>query len=281
MDVASEIADRIDLDDRTLALGREIFALARAAPATESWWDRKVMAMGMSDEAVKAQLFRLVDVLPVLTTPEAVNRHLREYLTEVKDRLPLSARAALAIIPRNGVLGRVLANTTLKNTRRMARRFIAASDAQEAITAARALRGRRMTFTLDLLGEAVLAASEAVAYQKYYLNLIETLAVESQTWSEDPLIDRDHLGPIPKVNVSVNSRRSSASSTRSTRPARAGPSASDSARSCAWRKTAASSSTSTWSSSRTRTSRSAFSRKCSKSRSSATGATSASRFRRT
>src|SRR3954468_6134947 len=101
---------------RTVALGEEIFALARAAPASESWWDRKVMAMGMSDEAVKAQLFRLVDVLPVLTTPEAVNRHLREYLSEVKDRLPLSARGALAVIPRNGFFGRLLANTTLKNT---------------------------------------------------------------------------------------------------------------------------------------------------------------------
>src|SRR3954453_3759298 len=94
-----------EVEARTVALGAEIFALARAAPASESWWDRKVMAMGMSDEAVKAQLFRLVDVLPVLTTPEAVNRHLRHYLSEVKARLPLSARGALAVIPRNGFFG--------------------------------------------------------------------------------------------------------------------------------------------------------------------------------
>src|SRR5204863_6874262 len=57
--------------------------------------------------------------------------------------------------------------------------------------------------TLDVLGEAVLAASEAIAYQKMYLDLIERMAGAAQTWPEDPLIDRDHLGAIPKVNVSV------------------------------------------------------------------------------
>jgi RHH-type proline utilization regulon transcriptional repressor/proline dehydrogenase/delta 1-pyrroline-5-carboxylate dehydrogenase len=85
----------------------------------------------------------------------------------------------------------------------MARRFIAASDPVEAVAAAKALRARRMTFTIDLLGEAVLSASEAIAYQKNYLDLIEVLANDAEAWKEDPLLDRDHQGKIPKVNVSV------------------------------------------------------------------------------
>ncbi len=163
---ASAQAISSDLEARIVALGREIFALARAAPAGESWWDRKVMAIAMADEGIKAQLFRLVDVLPVLTTPESINRHLREYLGEVQARLPWAARGAMRWMPENGWFGRRLAGMTLKNTQRMARRFIAASDADEAIIAARELRSRRWTFTIDLLGEAVLSATEALAYQK-------------------------------------------------------------------------------------------------------------------
>src|SRR5205823_1200970 len=59
------------------------------------------------------------------------------------------------------------------------------------------------TFTIDLLGEAVLSATEALAYQNVYLDLIERLSTEAATWPEDPLIDRDHQGPTPRVNVSV------------------------------------------------------------------------------
>lgn len=192
-----------DLEEQTQELGREIFALARRAPSGESWWDRKVMGMGMADERVKAQLFRLVDVLPVLNDAGAVNRHLREYLGEVGERLPWAAREAMGFFPKDGLIGRLVAGMTLRSTRRMARRFIAASSAAEAVSAAEALRARRLTFTIDLLGEAVLSAAEAVAYQRYYLDLVETLSNAAKRWVENPLIDRDHLGAIPKVNVSV------------------------------------------------------------------------------
>ena len=46
------------------------------------------MAWAMNDEAVKVQLFRFIDVLPMLTTPEDIARHLEEYLDDVRDRLP-------------------------------------------------------------------------------------------------------------------------------------------------------------------------------------------------
>src|SRR6266704_3717845 len=134
---------------QTIALGREIFARARDADSSQTWLDRKVMEAGMADERVKAQLFRLVDVLPVLTNPQSVNRHLREYLSQVADRLPWAARESLEFFPKNGLFAHLLSKITLTSTRRMARRFIAASDAHEAIAAVKALRARRMTFTID------------------------------------------------------------------------------------------------------------------------------------
>ena len=55
------------------------------------------MAWAMSDEAVKVQLFRFIDVLPMLSTPEAIAQHLEEYLDDVHDRLPTAARFGLRI----------------------------------------------------------------------------------------------------------------------------------------------------------------------------------------
>ncbi|HSI35934.1 MAG TPA: L-glutamate gamma-semialdehyde dehydrogenase [Tepidisphaeraceae bacterium] len=202
VDRAATTAD--DLDARTLAIGRALFAAARKAPAGEGWLDRRLMAIAMGDDRVKAQLFRLVDVLPVLKTPAQVNRHLKEYLGGVSEHLPWPARAGLKLVPGgNGLLGRMASGATLWGTRRMARRFIAAADAREAIAAVRKLRAQGLTFTIDVLGEAVLAASEADAYQRFYLELIEALATDAASWPEDPTLDRDDRGPIPKVNVSV------------------------------------------------------------------------------
>ncbi|HYE17336.1 MAG TPA: proline dehydrogenase family protein [Tepidisphaeraceae bacterium] len=200
------LGDAIDpaLDARTLAIGRDLFAAARKAPPGEGWLDRRLMAIAMGDDRVKAQLFRLVDVLPVLKTPTQVNRHLKEYLGGVRDHLPWPARAGLKLVPGgDGLLGRMASGATLWGTRRMARRFIAAADPREAIAAVRKLRAQGLTFTIDVLGEAVLAASEADAYQRFYLELIDALATDAASWHEDPILDRDDRGPIPKVNVSV------------------------------------------------------------------------------
>jgi RHH-type proline utilization regulon transcriptional repressor/proline dehydrogenase/delta 1-pyrroline-5-carboxylate dehydrogenase len=56
---------------------------------------------------------------------------------------------------------------------------------------------------VDLLGEATITEKEATQYQGEYLTLIEGLASAVNTWPEEPLIDRDEVGPLPRVNVSV------------------------------------------------------------------------------
>jgi len=54
-----------------------------------------------------------------------------------------------------------IAGFTRFNTRRMARRFIAATDLPEAIETIRALRKQKLAFTIDLLGERLLSEPEA------------------------------------------------------------------------------------------------------------------------
>jgi RHH-type proline utilization regulon transcriptional repressor/proline dehydrogenase/delta 1-pyrroline-5-carboxylate dehydrogenase len=204
---ASDTTTPEDLfDQRTREIGRDLFARIRrrAAMAPEGFLDQLMMRLGMFDEQLKAQLFRFVDVLPVLTDPAGINRHLREYMNAVEWRFPLKPRLAAGFIPEHGIVARGLSDLALSNARRMARRFIAGTNLTEAISAVRALRKRRLTFTIDLLGEAVLSETEAEHYAAEYLHLVEGLGAAAPTWDQVERIDLDHRGqPIPRVNVSV------------------------------------------------------------------------------
>ena len=191
---------------RTRLLGREIFArVDRLGPVlfTPSWWDDKLMGLGMNDPALKVQLFRFVDTLPYLRTGSEVSRHLREYLTEAGEELPSWIHRGIRLLPQGGPLSGVLAFAARKGAERMARRFIAGSNVPEAITAVRSLRARRLAFTLDLLGEATVTEAEADHVQKQYLELIAGLTHDVNRLPEEPDIDRDDRGPIPRVNVSI------------------------------------------------------------------------------
>ena len=194
------------LDSRTRDIGARLFAaVRRRGEGAGSWLDRRLMQFSMRDEAVKAQLFRFVDVLPALRSPAQVNSHLREYLSDVRGNLPFALAKGVDWLPRDGgLLGKPVAQLARANARRMARRFIAASDVPETVQAVRRLRDQRLTFTIDLLGEAVLSATEALKYQRQYLDLIDALTREAPRWAEVPQIDRGAGGEaLPRVNVSV------------------------------------------------------------------------------
>ncbi len=195
-----------DLDARTKQYGREIFArLDRQGPIvfTRAWLEDKLMGLGMHDPALKVQLFRFVDTLPYLKQPAEVSRHLREYLNEAKDELPWWVRWGTKLIPNSGILGKGLAFASQTGAKQMARKFIAGSNVAEAVEAVRAMRNRRLAFTIDLLGEATITEAEADHVQKQYLDLLQGLTRDVNALPEEPVIDRDDRGPIPRVNVSV------------------------------------------------------------------------------
>src|SRR5687767_1656279 len=200
------ISSQDKIESRTLEIGRAIFARVRdeePAFASPPWWDEKMMALSMRDDAVKIQLFRFVDALPNLHSPKQVTRHLKEYFLQVQDRLPAPLRPILRYMPTDGLFGKGLAKLANFNVRRLAHRFIAGSDVPETLSAIRELRRRSLAFTIDLLGEAVLSEGEAEKYQQYYLHFLDGLTREAGKWPEHPLIDRDHAGPIPRVNISI------------------------------------------------------------------------------
>jgi RHH-type proline utilization regulon transcriptional repressor/proline dehydrogenase/delta 1-pyrroline-5-carboxylate dehydrogenase len=167
------------------------------------WWDDRLLAWTMGDERVKVELFRFVDALPMLHTPDAVIGHLHEYLDRVRNHLPVSIRTALGLARRTpGVRGAV-AQAVQVGARDFARRFIAGSNAQEVLAAALRERAKRRAFTLDILGEAVITDREAEQHTQAYIDLLETVAPTVNAAPEIPQLDRDARGPLPRTNVSI------------------------------------------------------------------------------
>ncbi len=196
--------DRVE--SRTQEIGRELFdRLSRRSPSIfhGRWWEDRLMSWAMRDESVKVQMFRFVDVLPMLKDHTAISRHLDEYFEDVREKLPLAARLGLDLTTTNTILSRALAYNARTNAARMARRFIAGSNRDEVVQSVRRLRRLGFAFTLDLLGEAVISDPEAQKYQQSYIELINGMGEQAGEWPEDLLLDSDHERSIPRINISI------------------------------------------------------------------------------
>ncbi len=193
------------VEQRTQEIGRQLFQSVGRGPSVldRLWWDDRLMALTMDVPEVKVQLFRFIDALPTLNEPDTVRRHLSEYLEEAGDRVPLAVRWPLAMVPGGPTGDRALAGMARSAARRMARRFIAGSNPEEAFRTILDQRRRRLAFTADLLGEAVITETEADTYQQTCLELLRGLAGPLSAEPEISQIDRDESGPIPRVNLSL------------------------------------------------------------------------------
>lgn len=204
MAVSAQISNQVEQDTREI--GHEIFEhLKRASPSilSRNGWDARMLEWCMRDESLKVGLFRFIDVLPTLRTTRQVIDHLLEYLMPHVKALPAPVRWAFRIAERHPLGRRPLASAAQRNAVRLARRFIAGATIEEALTVIDGLRQRHTAFTLDILGEATLSEREAEAYSQRLLTLMETLAVHAASWTPNDLLDRDHRGPLPSVNVSL------------------------------------------------------------------------------
>ncbi len=195
-----------EIEQQTKSIGREIFSrLDTESPSVFhfAWWDEKILYWCMRDETLKVQMFRFIDVLPMLKTGEQVARHLQEYFLDHAEIFPIAVQWGLNFASHRSAAARAVALAVRRNATRMAQRFIAGATPAEALTTIRKLRRQRLAFTLDLLGEATLSEEEAVTYHQRYRDLLTLLAAAAKNWELVELIDSDQLGPVPRVNVSL------------------------------------------------------------------------------
>jgi RHH-type proline utilization regulon transcriptional repressor/proline dehydrogenase/delta 1-pyrroline-5-carboxylate dehydrogenase len=162
----------------------------------------RVMDWVMQDEEFKADVFRLVDVLPSLHTSNEIQAHAVEYLQPGKRTLPFVGSALLKFAT-SGIIQGITTKVVPMAVEEMAHQFIVSDDLKVAMQRFRELHDAGIGVTADLLDEVTLSNAEANLYQVRYRDLIETLATESQAWPENALVDKDHLGAIPRANVSI------------------------------------------------------------------------------
>jgi RHH-type proline utilization regulon transcriptional repressor/proline dehydrogenase/delta 1-pyrroline-5-carboxylate dehydrogenase len=198
-------AELSTLEARTREIGEYLFAhLEDDRPGffQRRWWDDQLMQLTMRDEALKVQLFRFVDVLPMLGTSEAVVEHLREYLNQVRGNLPGTVRAALGIGRHTSLTRAAIARLARLSAMDLARRFIAGTNVREVLDSAQRERERDRVFTLDILGEAVISEPESERFFRGYVDLIERVAPVVNQWPARA-IDDSPGGPVPRMNLSI------------------------------------------------------------------------------
>ena len=190
-------------EQRIQEIGSELLDAARSKK--QSWlstafWSDKLMDWAMEDEEFKIQLFRFVDTFPTLVTPEQVHEHLVDYLSQPGVKLP----AGLGIgLKAGGLAQGTMTKTVTSQITKMAQRFIAGTDAASALPELEKIWKEGVAFSVDLLGEACVSDAEAEEYRQRYLDLLINLPEHVAAWQENPILEQDHLGPIPRTNISI------------------------------------------------------------------------------
>ena len=190
-------------EQRILEIGGKLLDYARSKK--QSWlstafWSDKLMDWAMEDEDFKIQLFRFVDTLPMLVTPEQVHEHLVDYLTQPNVKLPPGLGIGLKA---GGLAQGTMTKTVTSQITKMAQRFIAGTDAASALPELQKIWKEGVAFSVDLLGEACVSDMEAEEYRQRYLDLLVNLPKTVSTWNDNSILENDHLGSIPRTNISI------------------------------------------------------------------------------
>jgi RHH-type transcriptional regulator, proline utilization regulon repressor / proline dehydrogenase / delta 1-pyrroline-5-carboxylate dehydrogenase len=161
---------------------------------------QRLMALSMRDEQFKLQLFRFVDVLPSLHRSSEIVEHLQEYFADVRDGFAPFVHTGIRLAR---VAPWLSARVLRWNVSGMAHQFIAGKDSHDVVKTLRKRRAQKIGFTVDLLGEAVVNETEADEYAARCLDLLETLAQETQGWS-DPIGRNSDLFPVVNVSIKIS-----------------------------------------------------------------------------
>ncbi len=196
----------VDRESQVQQTAREILALthqSKPSVLSSERWQGEMMDWAMSDERLKVEMLRFVDVFPTLRSRSEIARHLREYFARQGVAAPTALRWGVNLAAPRSPVAPLASAVIRKQMKGFARRFIVGRDAADATGALRGLRRDGMGFTLDVLGEASVSEAEAEAYQQTYLGLIDGLADEARSWPAVPVVDDSAWGPLPRVDLSL------------------------------------------------------------------------------
>ncbi len=196
-------------EEQTQAIARQLLSATREARSflaqmrDQMRWDDKLLGWAMGNPGLRVQLFRFIDCLPALRSKAEIARHLQEYLGQAEVELPAALKSMLGFASPDSMPGQIAATTVATAVETLAHKYIAGETIQQVIRTIEGLRKQRLTFTVDLLGEAVITEREAQSYLDRYLELMTQLTEAAQRWSPIPQIDQAEGEELPRVQVSV------------------------------------------------------------------------------
>ncbi len=166
------------------------------------WWTRLLLDWGTRDEQFKIQLFRFIDVLPALQTDEQFIRLLHEYFHDVRS-LPTTLRWLLTRGLKNPIMARVGTRVLRYQFLKMAYTFMAGTSVEHALPTLTHLWDHRCACSIDLLGEATVSETEADHYHQRCLQTLTYLKQATVPWTPQPILEKDHLGTLPRIQLSI------------------------------------------------------------------------------
>ncbi|NEQ30537.1 MAG: L-glutamate gamma-semialdehyde dehydrogenase [Leptolyngbya sp. SIO4C5] len=196
-------------EQKTQTIAKELISATRekrslfAQMRDQMRWDDRLLAIAMDNPGLRVQLFRFIDCLPALHSKAEIARHLQEYLGDPSVELPEALKGILNFANPDSMPGQIAATTFSKAVETLAHKYIAGETIEQVIKTVERLRKDKMTFTVDLLGEAVITEAEAQDYLNGYLTLMEQLTQAAKKWSTVPAIDQADGETLPPVQVSV------------------------------------------------------------------------------
>jgi RHH-type proline utilization regulon transcriptional repressor/proline dehydrogenase/delta 1-pyrroline-5-carboxylate dehydrogenase len=192
------------VDKEVTALAKRIAELGSGEQAhvyRMSWWSDRMLEWAMSHPSFKTQLFRFVDVFPATRGDADVLRHVREYFEQ--GDVPRMLDLGVGVADHVPFGAPVTAGVARRNIRRMAEQFIVGTSPSDAVPGLERLWRAGSGFVVDLLGEKTVTESEADRYAARLVELVTTLLKATASWAPDDHLERDDLGPLPRVSVSI------------------------------------------------------------------------------
>ena len=206
-------ADKVKIDRRyeaqTQSIAKELIKSTREKNnifnrmRDQMRWDDKVLDWTMANPGLRVQMFRFIDAIPALQSKAEIANHFQQYMSAEAVELPSALKGILNFSDPDSFPAQTAAATITKAVETLAYKYIAGENINEVIKTIDRLRKEGMTYTIDLLGEAVITESEAQDYLQGYLDLIEQLTQKAQGWKRIEGIDLADGEKLPQVQVSV------------------------------------------------------------------------------
>jgi RHH-type transcriptional regulator, proline utilization regulon repressor / proline dehydrogenase / delta 1-pyrroline-5-carboxylate dehydrogenase len=206
-------ADKVEVSDRyetkTQSIAQELIKQTRdksnifSRMRDQMRWDDKVLDWTMANPGLRVQMFRFIDTIPSLQSKAEIANHFQQYMSAEAVELPSALKGMINFSDANSFPAQTAAATITKAVETLAYKYIAGENINEVMKTIARLRKDGMTYTIDLLGEAVITETEAQDYLQRYLDLIEQLTQQAKSWTRQAGIDLADGEELAQVQVSV------------------------------------------------------------------------------